>query len=442
MSIQTLKIPCAALGAACLAATVLWCLFGLGQAPAGMAAGLILLALAGLALLLLRAEGAGREVLLTSLLFVGLAMLLRAFCLDHVTYDYRDFLSKWAAFFRENGGFAAIKMKIGDYNAPYLYFMAAISYLPFPDLYAIKLFSVLFDVLLAWGGLRVVSALRGKTGLPAFAAFWALLLLPTVVLNGAYWAQCDAIYGALVLHALAAVLRGRNKTSVALLAVAFSFKLQTIFLIPLWGVLWLAGRVKLRELLVFPAAYAATVAPALLLGKPLADILSVYFDQAGQYTYALVFNAPTAYALLPWGLEVNAPLLSKLGILLAFVFCLGMLFLGWRRRGSLTDFQVLAVAAVLAIGVPFLLPYMHDRYFFLADAITLTLACAARKTRPVAALEQAASLSAYSTYLRLSYTLPVTLFGMTWVMGLDALAMLSALVCAIMVLARSLRAQV
>ena len=42
------------------------------------------------------------------------------------------------------GGFAAVKLPIGNYNAPYLYFLAAISYLPIPDLYLIKLFSILF----------------------------------------------------------------------------------------------------------------------------------------------------------------------------------------------------------------------------------------------------------------------------------------------------------
>lgn len=419
--------PAALAGGLLLAVTVCHALFALEQGgrPVGAVTAVCLLALAALALLLLRAEKIDQRSLFTALFFIALALLLRALCLDYASYDYRDFLSKWAAFFRENGGFGAIRQKIGDYNAPYLYFMAAISYLPFPDLYAIKLFSMFFDVLLAWGGFRLVRVLTGQDR-PSLAAFCLLLLLPTVVLNGAYWGQCDSIYGAFVLHALACALAGRSKTSAALLAVAFSFKLQTIFLIPLWGVLWLAGRVKFRELFVFPAAYALTILPALLLGKPLGDTLSVYFNQAGQYTSALVFNAPTAFALLPFGLETDQPLLARLGILCAFALCLALMALGWRRRGRLSNLELAAAAAVLAIGVPFLLPYMHDRYFFLADAILPCLALALPAARGCAVLEQCASLSAYSTYLRLRYTFPVTLFGWTWGMGLDALAMLAA----------------
>ena len=94
--------------------------------------------------------------LLTALLPIGLAFFLRALLLDYVTPDYETFLSQWAQAFRENGGFAAVRLPIGNYNAPYLYFLAAISYLPVPDLYLIKLFSILFDVVLAWGGLRLV----------------------------------------------------------------------------------------------------------------------------------------------------------------------------------------------------------------------------------------------------------------------------------------------
>lgn len=90
--------------------------------------------------------------LLTALLPIGLAFFLRALLLDYVTPDYETFLSQWAQAFRENGGFAAVRLPIGNYNAPYLYFLAAISYLPVPDLYLIKLFSILFDVVLAWGG--------------------------------------------------------------------------------------------------------------------------------------------------------------------------------------------------------------------------------------------------------------------------------------------------
>ena len=150
-------------------------------------------------------------------------------------YDYYDFLGPWAAYFRNNGGFAALKDNIGDYNVPYLYFLAALSYFNVPDFYLIKLFSVLFDVALSWGRLPAVPPVLPDDSPRPAAAFCLLLLLPTVVLNGACWSQCDSIYAALILHALACGLERQSAPSLVLAGLAFSVKLQTIFLLPLWA---------------------------------------------------------------------------------------------------------------------------------------------------------------------------------------------------------------
>ena len=117
--------------------------------------------LAGLALLLLGRAGYAPEQLCISLLPIGLAFFLRSTMLDYASEDYQIFLAQWAAFFRDNGGFSAIKLPVGNYNVPYLYFLAAISYIPLPDLYLIKLFSICFDVALAWGGLRLAGRFSG-----------------------------------------------------------------------------------------------------------------------------------------------------------------------------------------------------------------------------------------------------------------------------------------
>ena len=440
---RLLSLACAAGGGALLLLLPLWCgSWSQGTPAVRLAVALCLLALAALAVLLPGGYGVGGGALLLALLPVGIAFFLRAACLDYVSYDYRDFLSHWAAFFRDNGGFAAIREQIGDYNVPYLYFMAAISYLPVPDLYAIKLFSILFDVVLAWGGFRLARVLAPDRPAAALTAYLALLLLPTVTLNGAYWGQCDALYGALVLHALACVLDHRPVFSVVLLAVAFSFKLQTVFLLPLWGAFWLCGLVRFRHLLAFPATYFLTAVPALLLGKPLGDILGVYVKQAGQYDQNLVFNAPSVFALLPGDVSLSSGTMSalaKTGIVLAFALCLAvMLPLAWRKHRP--DYSVwMAGAAVLAVGIPYLLPYMHERYFFLADVIALTWACAQRRRLPLALLVQAGSLASYAVYLRLQYNCILQAFGHYWVMPLESLVMLAALIMALVFFFRALR---
>lgn len=70
----------------------------------------------------------------------------------------------------------------------------------------------------------------------------------------------------------------------------------------------------------------------------------------------------------------------------------------FRRQAD--DRALLAAAVVLAIGVPFLLPHMHERYFFLADVLALAWACAFPRSAPCALLVELASLGAYVVVLR------------------------------------------
>lgn len=407
--------------------------------PGSKAAVFVLLAaLAALALWLLRRTGCSPDRLCALLLPVGLAFFLRAALLDYVADDYEIFLSQWVTTFRDNGGFAAIKLPIGNYNVPYLYFLAAISYLPVPDLYLIKLFSILFDVLLAWGGLRLARRFTGRNSIRPLVCFCALLLLPTVVLNGSLWGQCDALYGALTLHALADGLGGRPKASAALLGIAFSFKLQTVFILPLWAVLWMAGRTRFRDLLCFPLAYAATCVPALLLGKPLGDILGVYVGQTQDRAGALNYNCASIFSMVPYGTQIDEGFGARLGILAALALVAALLILAFLFRDRLDDGALLLCGAVLTLSVPFFLPYMHDRYYFLADVLTLAWACILPSGLPPAVLVQLASLSAYLTYLRMKYTLILTLGGQMFTMLLESLMVLAALILAISLLVRQL----
>ena len=436
-----LALSCGGAGLALLALALLPARdLTLGGLQARLWVYLLLLAVAALALALLRFAGrlpAG--AVLAALLPVGLAVFLRALALDYQSTDYQVFLSRWAEAFRDNGGFAAVAQPIGNYNAPYLYFLAAISYLPLPDLYLIKLFSILFDVVLAWGGLRLVRHFTGEDWRPA-GCFCALLLLPTVVLNGACWGQCDSLYAALCLHALSCGLQRRGTASAALMGLAFSFKLQTVFLLPLWAGLWIAGRVKLRQLAAFPAAYAATCVPALLLGKPLGDILGVYLGQAKEGAGALNYNSPSLFAFFPYGAQLDEALWAAAAVVLAFLVVLAVLLALLAVRRRVSDLALLTAGAVLAIGVPFFLPYMHDRYLYLADALTLTWAFAAPRRAPAAALVELSSLSAYLIYFRQKYTLLLHLFGNTYTMLAESLLTLLALVWAVWSLGEELRA--
>ncbi len=398
-----------------------------------------LLALGALALLLLRREGCGRDTLFSMVLPIGLALFLRALLLPHATLDYQDFLSQWVEHFRQNGGFAALADPVGNYNVPYLYLLALLSYLPLPDLYGIKLFSVLFDVLLAWGGLRLAKCLTKDKRAPLWA-FSALLLLPTVILNGACWGQCDSVWAALCVHALACALENKPWRSLALLGLAFAFKLQAIFIIPLWLPLWLGGRVRFKHLFAFPAAFFAAILPAFLAGKPLADILGVYVgqttDSVGWGT--LNYNSPSIFTLLPYDVELG-PLAPKLAIALAFLFMAVILALLLWKRKARTNVPYVLAGAALSLGIPFFLPYMHERYFFLGGVLLLIWACVSPPQLPAAAAVELASLGGYHAYLMKRYVMTISLLGLTWTQLAEGLLMAAAIVLTAAAMVRELR---
>lgn len=411
----------------------------LGTAANRLAVSFLFVLLAFLAVFLLDKEKCPPKTILLLLLPVAAMLYLRLCLLDHQTHDYQTFLAQWAAFFRDNGGFAAIRSSVGDYNMPYLYFLAAISYSSIPDLYLIKIFSILFDLLLAWAALRICRRICRKGSIVPLLCFAVFLFLPTFVLNGSFWGQCDSLYAALILLSIDAVFRDRPKTSVLLLALSFSFKLQTIFLIPLWCVFWFTKRIKFRHLLLFPVGYFVTIAPALLMGKPLMEILSIYLTQAEEYNSRLTLNAPSVFSLFPYGVEVDIALFSRIGIIAAFALLFVILALLFFKRKNVSPQLILCAAAVMAIGIPFLLPHMHERYFFLAGAVTLVLACVDLRFIPAAALTELSSLCSYATYLRLKYTLPFRVGPYYFVMGFEALLMLAALVWCMVLFIRQLR---
>lgn len=401
-----------------------------------------ILIFAALALFLLRRDGVSCQKLLVMLLPIGAALLLRILLLDHVTLDYQDFLSKWVEYFRQNGGFSAIRDPIGNYNVPYLYVLAFLSYLPVPDLYGIKLFSILFDVLLAWGGFRLSKQLTQNEWLPP-ATFSALLLLPTVILNGSCWGQCDSVWAALCLLSLSQALERKPVSSMALLALAFSFKLQAIFVIPLWCAIWFTGRMKFRELFIFPVVFILAMLPAIFAGKPVTDILNVYVDQAGSSIawQTVNYNSPSIFSLLPYKAEI-ASWVPKAAIVVAFLFVLALLALLFVRRAKVDEAALVLAGAALSLGVPFFLPYMHERYFFLGGVLLVILACSKLTTSLSAAGAEVASLGGYHAYLARRYLLVLTFSGITWAQLTEGLLMLFALISTLWFLRRHLSSPV
>ena len=337
-----------------------------------------------------------------SALLMALALGLRALALDYRTLDYINFLSRWVEFFRLHGGFRALKYSVGNYNIPYLYFLALFSVLPIDDLSLIKLLSTLSDVLLAWAVMLLCSRFT-KSRPRLLASFFAALFLPTVFLNSAVWGQCDSLYVAPLLLGIWCALEDRPWLSVILSCISFGFKLQAVFILPIYAVFLMTGRISWKHLLAFPATYLVLVLPAVCFGRPFWETITLYWNQTGSIGNGLNYNSPSIFAVFT---NIRNPSAAAIaGICLASFYMINLLAVAWANRSRLNEKAILTLCLLFAIGIPFFLPHMHERYFYAADILSLILAFSVPLTFPAALLVQFASLLGYHAYLKMRYLL-------------------------------------
>jgi Gpi18-like mannosyltransferase len=342
--------------------------------------------------------------------FAGLlvaGMVIRTLSLPQSSNtDYIYCLKPWAEEFR-SGGWGAIVTTWSDYNMPYLYIIGAIARVPADDLYLYKLVSVIFDCGLVVAGLQLAKILQfGQLRMAAVGG--AIFLAPTIWLNSAFWAQCDSIYVFFCLLSFVLLLKDRPVLAVMMVAIAFSFKLQTVFFMPVFIVAWIIKRVAWwRDIPVFFGTFILTILPAWLLGRPMGSILSVYFTQTTQYSSGrLNLNSPSAYALLGHDASNTAHahnVLLTAGILLAFSFLGTLIILAWLNRHRIDNRTLFFFALAMVIGIPWLLPAMHDRYFHLANVFCVILAVMIPEKWYFAPFSIIASYSGYHAFLFGSY---------------------------------------
>lgn len=343
-------------------------------------------------------------------LVIGLALAfsIRAMCINFESGDYNTFLTHWVDFFRTNGGFHGISESVGNYNLPYLYFLALFSYLPIKDLYLIKLLSIAFDVVLAFGIMKIVG-IYTKSPNKRLSAYLITLLMPTVILNSAYWGQCDSIYTAFAILAIWCVMSDKPKSSMVFMALSFGFKLQAVFILPFFLIMLFVDKIKFRHYFIFPITYIIEILPAVLLGRPFIDAFTLYFNQAGTVGSGLNYNSPSLFSIVKSSTSVDA--ISYLAIIWTFIFMLVVLYWAWQKRHCITNESLLGLALLLVIGIPFLLPHMHDRYFFMADVLILVPSILYYRYSVLTVLVSFASLNCYYAYLTLTYFLPLSYGG-------------------------------
>ncbi len=364
---------------------------------------------------------------------LGLGISMRLSLFDIKSGDYTMFLKKWMKECRDAGGFGYLSIEplVTDkstinYGCMYQYVIVILYYLRglMSDFYLIKIPSVIFDIVCAVTIMRIAFEVTGQNTVKAIMAFGISLLLPTVVLNSAAWAQCDSIYTAFALLSILHMLKGNDRKMFIYLALSYSFKQQAIFLLPLIIIMWLKGRVKLRYILYCPVVLFLTIIPALFAGRNMGELLSVYIRQVSTYT-RLTLNYPSIYSVVAAGLREDYRKMIIASGTIATVALLGVLAYYIRnKKFKLTDLYIVTLAIFTIELCLFVLPVMHERYGYLPEILSVVYGLTRYRRMLLCGAFQVISVITYSRFLFGSeveniWPLSLCIFATIAVLGYD-----------------------
>ena len=367
-----------------------------------------------------------KKLLPAVVLITTVGIIIRLLLFNFETSDYSFYLTNWLKTISEESGFARFGVDVGNYTCPYLYILAIISFIPFNKLYLIKTVSCIFDFLLSIFASKITYEITRDSKKSALA-YILIFLCPTVVINSAMWAQCDSIYVSLILGSLYYILKSSPCKSMMLFGLSFAIKLQSIFFAPIFLYLFLAKKIKIRHMFLIPIMYGVTCIPAVLAGRNPLSTLTTYMTQGSDHKF-LSANAPSLLGFtVDTGID-DSTLFTLSAVLLAGTAVIALLIFTYIKNKSGNSDIVFDLACVLVIMIPFLLPRMHERYFYMADSITIIYALKYGKKFWIPVLTVVSSLYCYFRYLlQPDFDYPVFIPSIT--MGAAFIAVLIIYIC-------------
>jgi Gpi18-like mannosyltransferase len=304
-----------------------------------------------------------------SLMF-ALGVALRLLFLPAKTIDMRSYI-QWYDYIAQHGIIPSLGGQSFGYNPPFIYLLslATLTKSFLPEIVAIKLIPITFDLINAALVYQIVKTRFPDNNKPILAAclFW---IAPTIMVNSAFWGQTDSLYMCFLLLTVLYLLKERPTAAVIAFALSISVKAQGIFLAPLLGVLFFQKRIRWHTFLLVPVVYVLTFLPTVLAGRPLDSLFSTYTAQGETFKRAAM-NAANFYYFIG-NKDYQTSLL--IGIPLAALLLLTWVLIYGRKKYSFTPNLLVFTALVSVALTPFLLPKMHDRYFYPADVFSLVVA--------------------------------------------------------------------
>jgi len=326
-----------------------------------------------------------------------LSLIIRYPFLFYKTYDYHDYLEPWYRFIKNHGIFSAFQFEFSNYPPLYLHLLSPFTLTDLNPLLAVKLLSIIFDFILAFSVYTIVYKINNDKS-TALVSLLVVCMLPTVLLNGSLWGQCDSIFSAFLIMVLLFLILEKETMSFIFLGIAFSLKLQTVFIFPLFFVLIICKKISWKKIAYLPIIYHITILPSLLAGRSYSKLIMIYLEQSGKYK-EISLNAPNWYQLIE-EIGLSKEILYYAGLIITIlVIILSFLVIFKKNINFWKGKNIILSALFFSVVIPFFLPRMHERYFFLADILAVSYAFIVPGKYLYPVLIVTGSLASYLPYL-------------------------------------------
>ena len=330
-----------------------------------------------------------------------LAVFIRICGMDFQSDDFNSFLNPWWGIIKYND-FTGLAAQVGNYNIPYQIIIFLMTLLPLNALYAYKIVSIIFDFVLAIStAMLVYSFAKSNARLKAVIAYSAVLLSATVIFNSSFWAQCDSIYTSFIILAILFLHKDKPIASFVFTGIAFAFKLQTVFILPVLLYYWISTKkISILHFFIIPAVDVIMCLPAIIMGRPFIDIITIYAEQT-DYGKLIQMNCPNFYALMCDGNDMTYYYLFKQFSVFLTIAVLGiMMCIIIYKKVDLKNIEVFLLTTAWTVFTCIMfLSSMHERYGYLLDIILIVYAAVSAKHLWLPIVSTLISLRGYCYYL-------------------------------------------
>jgi len=318
---------------------------------------------------------------------------------QYLNVDLKVSLLPWYYFLLEHGAFSALALNFSNYTPPYLYLLSigTLAHGALDPATTIRAISVSFNAI---AGLLVFlfAVATGWSRWQSMQIAFIFLVLPEMIVNSLVWGQCDIIYTLFLMAFIYFLTEERGWLATTMLGIAFAFKLQTIFIGPFVFYLLLVRLLLWRQLIMVPLMYLLFMVPSAVAGRRWNDLLSIYLSQFDEYK-SLSMGAPNPYYVFQKIFPGSYELGLHMGLMLAVIVGLVLVALFIHRGLGRSPRSLLLMATLTLTIMPYVLPKMHERYFFPASAMAFLFAIVRPSSWPIVVSIQAADLCAYALFL-------------------------------------------